>query len=59
MAKPIFLDPERKRWRRVRTIFDITGIAITLVIIVFIYSVVRLGALPDLLLPEQHKPYRA
>ena len=42
-----------------RTIFDIAGIAITLVIIVFVYSVVRLGALPDLLLPEQHKPYRA
>lgn len=59
MAKPIFLDPERKRWRRVRTISDLAGIAITLVIIVFVYSVVRLGQLPDLLLPEQHKPYRA
>jgi cellulose synthase/poly-beta-1,6-N-acetylglucosamine synthase-like glycosyltransferase/peptidoglycan/xylan/chitin deacetylase (PgdA/CDA1 family)/spore germination protein YaaH len=59
MAKPIFLDPGRKRWRRVRAIFDVAGIAITVVIIVFIYSVVRLGQLPDLLLPEQHKPYRA
>ena len=59
MAKPIFLDAERKRWRRVRTIFDVAGVAITIVIIVFIYSVVRLGRLPDLLLPEQHRPYRA
>jgi cellulose synthase/poly-beta-1,6-N-acetylglucosamine synthase-like glycosyltransferase/peptidoglycan/xylan/chitin deacetylase (PgdA/CDA1 family)/spore germination protein YaaH len=59
MAKPVFLDPERKRWRRVRTIFDVAGMAITLVIIVFVYSVFRLGQLPDLLLPEQHKPYRA
>jgi cellulose synthase/poly-beta-1,6-N-acetylglucosamine synthase-like glycosyltransferase/peptidoglycan/xylan/chitin deacetylase (PgdA/CDA1 family)/spore germination protein YaaH len=59
MAKQVFFDPERKRWRRVRTVFDLLGIGITVVVIVFVYSIIRHGQLPDLLLPDQHRPYRA
>src|SRR4051812_10900016 len=57
--QPVFFDPGRKRWRWVRPIFDVLGLLITIVIIVFVYSVVRSGPLPDLLLPDQHRPYRA
>lgn len=59
MTTPVFFDPARKRWRRIRVVFDALGIAITVVVVVFLFSVVRLGRLPDLLLPEQHRPYRA
>ncbi|MBI2683350.1 MAG: glycosyltransferase, partial [Acidobacteriales bacterium] len=60
MSSPqIFLDPEGKRWRRMRLMLDATGVLITLVVLLFVVSVVRVGNLPSLLLPEPARPYRA
>ena len=59
MVKPIFYDPQRKRWRLLRRVFDVVGVAITLVIIVFIVTVLRGENLPSLLLPQPPRPYRA
>jgi len=59
MVKPVFYDPERKRWRRVRPVLDVAGIVITLTIVAFLFSVLRAEKLPGLLLPERRRPYRA
>ncbi|MEO8725258.1 MAG: polysaccharide deacetylase family protein, partial [Acidobacteriaceae bacterium] len=56
--KPIFYDPNRKRWRRLRRTLDIAGVSITIIIAVFAWTLVRGGQLPGLVLPESRRPYR-
>ena len=58
-AKPIFYDPQRRRWRRLRRLFDALAVVLTLVFIFFVYSVLKGSSLPTLLLPEQKKSYHA
>jgi cellulose synthase/poly-beta-1,6-N-acetylglucosamine synthase-like glycosyltransferase/peptidoglycan/xylan/chitin deacetylase (PgdA/CDA1 family)/spore germination protein YaaH len=50
--KPIFYDQERRRWRRTRLAFEITGALFTLVLLVFLLNVVRNPELPELLRPD-------
>src|SRR6266568_7977282 len=59
MAQPVFYDPRRARWKRLRTLFDIAGIVVGTVIIVFIYTALRSEPLPKLLLQFQKHPYHA
>jgi len=59
MAQPVFYDPRRARWKRLRKLFDATGIAVSIVIVVFIYTAVRSEPLPKLLLQYQKHPYHA
>jgi peptidoglycan-N-acetylglucosamine deacetylase len=59
MAQPVFYDPRRARWKRLRRLFDILGVCITLLIGFFIYSALRGERLPEFLLPQQKRPYRA
>ena len=59
MSQQIFLDPDRKRWKRLRRIFDVAAVLSTLVLVTFIISVYRRQALPELLLPTQKRNYRA
>jgi cellulose synthase/poly-beta-1,6-N-acetylglucosamine synthase-like glycosyltransferase/spore germination protein YaaH/peptidoglycan/xylan/chitin deacetylase (PgdA/CDA1 family) len=59
MAQSVFYDPRQARWKRVRRIFDLLGIGLTLLVIFFIYSALRGEPLPQLLLPLEKKPYRA
>ena len=59
MAKPVFYDPRRARWKRLRRLFDIVGLSITLLVIFFVYTAVRSEPLPDLLLPTLKRPYHA
>ena len=58
MAQPVFYDPRRARWRRLRTLLDISGIVLSAVIVVFIYTALR-EPLPKLLLPFEKRPYHA
>ena len=55
----IFFDPERKRWKRLRRIFDATAVVSTLVVAGFIFNVIRNQRLPELLLPSPKHNYRA
>src|SRR5512146_402539 len=55
----IFLDPQLKRWKRLRRVIDIAVVVATLVLAVFIFNVVRFQNLPQLLLPAPKHNYRA
>lgn len=59
MAQPVFYDPGKARWKRIRLAFDIIGVSITLLVVFFAYTALRNEPLPDLLLPPQKRPYRA
>jgi peptidoglycan-N-acetylglucosamine deacetylase len=59
MPKPVFYDPRQSRWRRLRRLFDVLGLTITLVVVFFVYTAVRNERLPSVLLPDQKRPYHA
>ena len=57
--KQIFFDPQRKRWKRLRRILDIAAVASTLVLAAFIFNVLRVQHLPELLLPTPRHNFKA
>jgi peptidoglycan-N-acetylglucosamine deacetylase len=57
--KQIFYDAKRKRWRRLRIILDTSVIVITLLVAVFIVTVIRGSSVPGVALPGIRKPYHA
>jgi peptidoglycan/xylan/chitin deacetylase (PgdA/CDA1 family)/spore germination protein YaaH len=57
--RQIFFDPERKRWKRLRRVLDITAVVFTLVLAGFIFNVLRNQRLPELLLPIPKHNYKA
>jgi cellulose synthase/poly-beta-1,6-N-acetylglucosamine synthase-like glycosyltransferase/peptidoglycan/xylan/chitin deacetylase (PgdA/CDA1 family)/spore germination protein YaaH len=57
--KQIFFDPQLKRWKRLRRIFDVTTVVFTFVLAVFIFNVLRYQHLPELLLPSQKHNLKA
>jgi peptidoglycan-N-acetylglucosamine deacetylase len=57
--RQIFYDPQRKRWKRLRRIFDITAVITTLVLAGFIFNMLRSQPLPELLLPSAKHNYKA
>ena len=59
MPKPVFYDPRRSRWKRLRVLSNTLGVLVILLIIVFVYSIVRGVPLPELLLQNQKRPYHA
>ena len=59
MAKPVFYDPRQARWKRLRRLFDALGVSFMLLVIFFVFSVLRNERLPELTLTWQRKPYRA
>jgi hypothetical protein len=59
MAQPVFYDPRKARWKRIRLAFDVIGVSITLLVVFFAYTALRNEPLPDLLLPPQKRPYHA
>src|SRR5215472_769447 len=60
MAKPIFYDPQQKRWGRLRWLLNLLGITITGLIVFFIITVgFQSEPLPRLQLPGQRQHLRA
>jgi cellulose synthase/poly-beta-1,6-N-acetylglucosamine synthase-like glycosyltransferase/peptidoglycan/xylan/chitin deacetylase (PgdA/CDA1 family)/spore germination protein YaaH len=57
--KQIFFDPQRKRWRRLRRVFDVSAVVLTLVLAIFIVNVLRNQHLPELLLPTTRHNFKA
>jgi cellulose synthase/poly-beta-1,6-N-acetylglucosamine synthase-like glycosyltransferase/peptidoglycan/xylan/chitin deacetylase (PgdA/CDA1 family)/spore germination protein YaaH len=57
--KQIFFDPLRRRWKRLRRVFDVTAVIFTLVLAGFIFNVLRFQRLPELLLPTLRHNFKA
>ena len=57
--KPIFFDPERKRWRRLRLVLDTSVIVVTLLVVFFVVTIFRGSSVPGVSLPDVKKPYHA
>ncbi|HEU4635761.1 MAG TPA: glycosyltransferase [Edaphobacter sp.] len=58
MKKQIFYDPQRKRWKRLRVIFDMLALAGLVLGVVFMAGLIRMKPLPELLLASQKRNYR-
>jgi peptidoglycan-N-acetylglucosamine deacetylase len=57
--RQIFFDPERKRWKRLRRVLDVGAVLCTLVLAGFMFNLLRIQHLPELLLPVARHNYRA
>src|SRR5579862_9780510 len=56
--KPIFYDAEKVRWRRTRRILELSGAALTLLLIYFFLTIAGSVELPSSLLPDTRPVYR-
>ncbi len=59
MNKQVFYDPQRKRWKRLRRIFDVLALMGLLLGSVFVVGLLRMKPLPELLLQGPRRNYRA
>ena len=59
MNKQVFYDPQRKRWKRLRRIFDVLALLGLVLGTVFVIGLLRMKPLPELFLQAQKKNYRA
>jgi cellulose synthase/poly-beta-1,6-N-acetylglucosamine synthase-like glycosyltransferase/peptidoglycan/xylan/chitin deacetylase (PgdA/CDA1 family)/spore germination protein YaaH len=59
MTKQVFYDPQRKRWKRLRRVFDILALLGLVLGSVFVVGLMRMKPLPELLLQTQRRNFRA
>ncbi len=59
MAEPVFYDPRRARWKRLRRTLDVTAVVVSALIIFFVYSALRDEPLPGLLFYPQRRNFKA
>jgi cellulose synthase/poly-beta-1,6-N-acetylglucosamine synthase-like glycosyltransferase/spore germination protein YaaH/peptidoglycan/xylan/chitin deacetylase (PgdA/CDA1 family) len=58
-APPVFYDPRRARWKRLRRTFDVAAILLSALIVFFVYSALRDEPLPGLLFSPQKRGFKA
>src|SRR5271156_3881905 len=59
MAEPVFYDPQRARWKRLRRFVDAGVIVLSALIIFFVYTTLRDERLPELLFSPQKRAFKA
>jgi cellulose synthase/poly-beta-1,6-N-acetylglucosamine synthase-like glycosyltransferase/peptidoglycan/xylan/chitin deacetylase (PgdA/CDA1 family) len=59
MAEPVFYDPQRARWKRLRRFVDAGVIVLSALIIFFVYATLRDERLPELLFSPQKRAFKA
>ena len=59
MAEPVFYDPRRARWKRLRRFVDALVAAVSALIIFFVYTTLRDERLPELLFSPQKRAFKA
>ncbi len=59
MAEPVFYDPRRARWKRLRRTFDVVAVVVSALILIFVYTALRDEALPEFLFSPQKRAFRA
>jgi cellulose synthase/poly-beta-1,6-N-acetylglucosamine synthase-like glycosyltransferase/peptidoglycan/xylan/chitin deacetylase (PgdA/CDA1 family)/spore germination protein YaaH len=58
MNRQVFYDPQRKRWKRLRRIFDVLALLGLLLGTIFVFGLLRMKPLPELFLRAQKRNYR-
>ena len=58
MNKPVFYDPQRKRWKRLRRVFDAAALFGLMLGGIFVLGLLRMKPLPNLNLTTQGRNYR-
>ncbi|GAC1416536.1 MAG: glycosyltransferase [Acidobacteriaceae bacterium] len=59
MTKQVFFDPQRKRWKRLRRIFDIVALVGLVLGTLFVVGLLRMKPLPELVLGASKRSYSA
>ena len=59
MAEPVFYDPRRARWKRLRRFVDLLVGVLSALIIFFVYTTLKDEHLPELLFSPQKRAFRA
>ncbi|HWY20301.1 MAG TPA: glycosyltransferase [Candidatus Acidoferrum sp.] len=59
MAEPVFYDPQRARWKRLRRLVDALVVALSALVIFFVYTTLRDERLPELLFSPQKRAFKA
>ncbi len=59
MAEPVFYDPRRARWRRLRRLVDVTAVLVSALIVFFVFTALRDEPLPELLFSPQRRAFKA
>jgi cellulose synthase/poly-beta-1,6-N-acetylglucosamine synthase-like glycosyltransferase/spore germination protein YaaH/peptidoglycan/xylan/chitin deacetylase (PgdA/CDA1 family) len=59
MAEPVFYDPQRARWKRLRLFVDAGVVVLSALIIFFVYTTLRDERLPELLFSPQKRAFKA
>jgi cellulose synthase/poly-beta-1,6-N-acetylglucosamine synthase-like glycosyltransferase/peptidoglycan/xylan/chitin deacetylase (PgdA/CDA1 family)/spore germination protein YaaH len=59
MPQPVFYDPRKARWKRLRRAFDALAVCFMLLVIFFIYNALHGEPLPKLFWKTEAKPYHA
>src|ERR1700729_1490726 len=59
MAEPVFYDPRRARWKRLRRLVDVTAVVVSILIIFFVFTALRDEPLPELLFSPQKRAFKA
>jgi peptidoglycan-N-acetylglucosamine deacetylase len=59
MPEPVFYDPRRARWKRLRRFVDALVLALSALLIFFVYTTLRDERLPELLFSPQKRAFRA
>ena len=59
MPQPVFYDPQRARWKRLRRLIDVSAVCISALIIFFVYTALKDEPLPELLFSPQRRAFKA
>jgi len=59
MERQVFYDPAQARWKRIRRLVDFMALALSLLIVFFVYTALRSEPLPELSWKAEKRPYHA
>ena len=59
MAEPVFYDPQRARWKRLRRFVDAVVLSLSALLTFFVYTTLRDERLPELFFSPQKRAFRA
>ena len=58
MADPVFYDPRRARWKRLRRLIDVLAVSFSLLVVFFVYTALRDEPLPEMFFSPQKRTFK-